>query len=165
MKLSSPHLSICLWFNKEAHEAAEFYTQIFPDSGIDTITRYSSEGFEIHRQPAGSVMTVSFKLGSFTCIALNGGPYFTFNEAISLVVHCENQEEVNHYWDKLGEGGEFGNCGWLKDKFGVSWQIVPIQLHQMLSCSIPEKASAVTASMLKMKKLDISQLESAFHAK
>src|SRR5215813_15547360 len=115
----------CLWFDNQAEEAARFYVSLFNNSAIGTITRYGKEGFEVHGRPAGSVMTVSFRLEGQEFTALNGGPHFKFNEAISFVVHCETQEEADYYWDKLLAGGSPVQCGWLKDRFGVFWQIVP----------------------------------------
>jgi len=124
----------CLWFDNEAEEAANFYVSIFKNSKIGNITRYGEEGYEIHKMPAGTVMTVEFQLEGHDFVALNGGPVFKFNEAISFQVHCKTQEEVDHYWEKLTKGGDKNaqQCGWLKDKYGVSWQIVPTVLREML---------------------------------
>ena len=118
-------MTICLWYDSEAEEAAKFYTSIFKDSEIGEISRFGKEGFEHHGKPEGTAMTVSFKLNKMNFIALNGGPMFKFNEAISVMIHCDTQDEIDHYWFSLTEGGEEGPCGWLKDKYGVSWQIVP----------------------------------------
>ena len=147
----------CLWFDTEGEEAARFYTSVFPNSRIVEISRYGSAG----PRPEGTVMTVDFELDGQQFVALNGGPQFTFNEAISFQVSCEDQDEVDAYWSKLSEGGEEGPCGWLKDKFGVSWQIVPTALPRLLSDPDREKAQRVMAAMLQMKKIQIDELERA----
>jgi predicted 3-demethylubiquinone-9 3-methyltransferase (glyoxalase superfamily) len=147
----------CLWFDTEGEEAARFYTSVFPNSKIVEIARYGSAG----PRAEGTVMTVSFELEGQEFVALNGGPDFTFNEAISFQVNCETQDEVDGYWSKLSEGGEEGPCGWLKDRFGVSWQIVPIVLSELLADSDREKSQRVMAAMLKMKKIEIDALERA----
>lgn len=146
----------CLWFDNQAEEAARFYTSIFEDSKIESITRYGKEGYEIHGQKEGSVMTVSFRINGQPYTALNGGPIFKFNESISFQVFCKDQEEIDYYWDKLTEGGEEVQCGWLKDKFGVSWQIEPEILSELLSD--PNKAGKVTNAFMQMKKFDIAKL-------
>jgi predicted 3-demethylubiquinone-9 3-methyltransferase (glyoxalase superfamily) len=147
----------CLWFDTEGEEAARFYTSVFPNSKIVEIARYGSAG----PRPEGTVMTVSFELDGQSFIALNGGPEFTFSEAISFQVDCKNQEEVDMFWAELGEGGEEGPCGWLKDRFGVSWQVVPTVLPQLLSDPDREKSQRVMAAMLKMRKIEIDALERA----
>jgi len=147
----------CLWFDTEGEAAAEFYTSVFPNSKIFDITRYGSAG----PRDEGTVMTVHFVLNGQPFIALNGGPDFTFNEAISLEVICEDQEEVDNYWDTLSEGGEEGPCGWLKDKFGVSWQIVPRRLYELIQDPDREKAQRAMAAMLGMKKIIIEELDQA----
>jgi predicted 3-demethylubiquinone-9 3-methyltransferase (glyoxalase superfamily) len=152
----------CLWFDTQAEDAAKFYISIFDDSGIDSISRYGTEGFEIHGRPEGSVMTVAFRLGGQSFTALNGGPHVKFNEAISLQVFCETQDEVDHFWNRLSEGGEEGPCGWLKDKFGLSWQIVPTVLLDMLRDPDTGKSQRVTKAFMQMKKFDIAALERAF---
>lgn len=152
----------CLWFDSQAEEAAKFYVSIFEDSGIDAVSRYGKEGFEIHGRPEGSVLTVAFRLAGQTFTALNGGPYFKFNEAISLQVFCETQAEVDHFWSRLTEGGEEGVCGWLKDRFGLSWQIVPSVLPKMLLDPDGEKSQRVMKAYLQMKKFDIAALERAY---
>jgi predicted 3-demethylubiquinone-9 3-methyltransferase (glyoxalase superfamily) len=154
----------CLWFDDQAEEAARFYASIFKGAKVGNITRYGAEGFEIHRRPAGSVMTVEFEIEGQDFVALNGGPIFKFNEAISFQVHCKSQDEVDHYWQKLAEGGDVRaqQCGWLKDRFGVSWQIVPTALAEMLKDKDPEKARRVMRAMLQMKKLDIAALRQAY---
>jgi predicted 3-demethylubiquinone-9 3-methyltransferase (glyoxalase superfamily) len=154
-------ISPCLWFDHQAEEAASFYVSIFRDSGIDAVSRYGKEGFEVHGRPAGSVMTVAFHLAGLSFTALNGGPQFSFSEAISLQVACETQAEVDHFWSRLSEGGEEGPCGWLKDKFGLSWQIVPSVLPELLTDPDAEKRERVTRAFMQMKKLDIATLERA----
>lgn len=151
----------CLWFDDQAEEAAKFYTTVFDNSGIVNITRYGETGHEVHGKPAGTVLTVAFELDGQPFTALNGGPMFKFNEAISFQVNCETQEELDYFWDKLSEGGEKGQCAWLKDKFGVSWQIVPTILIEMLNDPHPEKAERVMEAMLQMKKIDIDELKRA----
>jgi len=157
----------CLWFDSNAEEAAEFYTSIFKKSKIGKISRYGKEGYEIHGKPEGTVLTVEFELNGQTFTALNGGPAFKFNEAISFQVHCESQNEVDHYWEKLSQGGDekAQQCGWLKDKYGVSWQIVPTVLGDMLQDKDPKKSGRVMNALLQMKKVDISTLEKAYNQK
>jgi predicted 3-demethylubiquinone-9 3-methyltransferase (glyoxalase superfamily) len=147
----------CLWFDTEGEDAARFYTAVFPNSRILDVARYGSEG----PRPEGTVMTVAFELDGQKFVALNGGPQFTFSEAISFQVLCESQEEVDGYWSKLSEGGEEGPCGWLKDRFGLSWQIVPTRLPELLGDPDREKAQRVMAAMLQMKKIQIDELERA----
>ncbi len=153
-----------LWFDKNGLEAAEFYTAIFKHSAITDVSYYGKEGFEFHHMPEGTVMTVEFTLENQSFLALNGGPVFKFNEAISFSVDCETQEEIDYYWDTLGEGGDPSaqQCGWLKDKFGLSWQIVPVVLAGMMKDKNKEKAQRATAAMMQMKKLDIAALQKAF---
>lgn len=146
----------CLWFDNQAEEAAGFYTSIFSDSKIETVSRYGKEGFEFHGQPEGMAITVSFQINGQSFTALNGGPMFKFNEAVSFQVFCETQEEIDNYWNKLSEGGQEGQCGWLKDKFGLSWQIIPAILPKLMSD--PLRAGRVTQAFLQMKKLDIERL-------
>jgi predicted 3-demethylubiquinone-9 3-methyltransferase (glyoxalase superfamily) len=154
----------CLWFDSQAEEAARFYTGIFKNSQILAITRYGEAGREIHGQPAGTVMTVEFELNGHPFTALNGGPIFKFNEAVSFQVLCRTQEEMDHYWNRLGEGGDpkAQQCGWLKDKYGLSWQVVPTGMVEMLNDPDREKADRAMEAMLKMKKLDIVELKRAF---
>jgi predicted 3-demethylubiquinone-9 3-methyltransferase (glyoxalase superfamily) len=147
----------CLWFDTEGEDAAKLYTSIFPNSKITDVSHYGSAG----PRPEGMVMTVRFELDGQKFVALNGGPDFTFNEAISFQVSCKDQEEVDAYWSNLTEGGEEGPCGWLKDKFGVSWQIVPTALPELLSNPDPETSQRVMQAMLQMKKIDIDELERA----
>lgn len=150
----------CLWFDDQAEEAVGFYTAIFKNSKIGTIARYGEAGHEIHGKPAGSVMTVAFELDGQTFTALNGGPDFKFNEAISLQINCETQEEVDYYWEKLTEGGDekAQQCGWLKDRYGVSWQVVPKALIEMLTAPDYEKSQKAMEALLQMKKIDIEKL-------
>jgi predicted 3-demethylubiquinone-9 3-methyltransferase (glyoxalase superfamily) len=147
----------CLWFDTEGEDAAKFYTSVFPNSRIVEVARYGSAG----PRPEGTVMTVTFELDGKEFVALNGGPEFTFNESISFQVSCETQEEVDAYWSKLGEGGEHGPCGWLKDKYGVSWQIVPTVLPELLRDLDRAKSQRVMRAMLSMKKIEIDELERA----
>jgi predicted 3-demethylubiquinone-9 3-methyltransferase (glyoxalase superfamily) len=151
----------CFWFDKQAEEAAKYYTSIFPGSRIGRISRYGKEGFEVHHMPEGTVLTIEFTLDGQTFSALNGGPLFKFNESISFIVNCKDQEELDHYWDKLSEGGDPNaqQCGWLKDKFGVSWQIVPSILPSLLDDKA--RSGRVMTALLQMKKLDIKALEEA----
>jgi predicted 3-demethylubiquinone-9 3-methyltransferase (glyoxalase superfamily) len=150
-----------LWFNREAEEAANFYTSLFGNSGIVSLNRYG-EGAPL---PAGTVMTVSFRLEGQDFTALNGGPVFSFSPSISFVVNCESQQEVDHYWDNLSEGGEQEQCGWLKDKYGVSWQIVPLALFTYLGDGDPERSQRVMNAMLQMKKIEIDGLKKAFEGR
>ena len=154
----------CLWFDSNAEEAAKFYTSIFKNSKIGKISRYGKEGYEIHGKPEESVLTVEFELNGQTFTALNGGPAFKFNEAISFQVHCQTQDEVDYYWEKLSKGGDekAQQCGWLKDKYGVSWQIVPVLLSEMLQDKNTEKSERVMKALLQMKKLDIKTLKQAY---
>jgi predicted 3-demethylubiquinone-9 3-methyltransferase (glyoxalase superfamily) len=151
------NLTPCLWFDTEGEDAANFYTSVFPNSKMLDISRYGSAG----PRPEGTVMTVSFELDGKEFLALNGGPDFKFNEAVSFQVSCKDQDEVDAYWSKLSEGGEEGPCGWLKDKFGLSWQIVPTALPRLLGDPDPERAQRVMAAMMQMKKIEIAELEQA----
>lgn len=162
MKISR-RIAPCLWFDDQAELAAGFYLSIFPNSRITSITRYGRAGHEFHGKPAGSVMAVAFELDRQPFTALNGGALFRFNEAISLQVRCETQDEIDHYWDRLCEGGDekARQCGWLKDMYGVSWQVVPTILHEMMADPDMQKAQRVTQEMLQMKKLDIGALSRA----
>jgi len=160
-------ISPCLWFDDQGEEAAKFYTSIFKDAKMGDVTRYGKEGYEIHGREEGTVMTVEFEIEGQKFLALNGGPIFKFNEAISFQVYCETQEEVDYYWEKLSEGGDekAQQCGWLKDKYGVSWQIVPTILIKMLKDKDSEKSQRVMKAMLQMHKLDISILKKAYEEK
>jgi predicted 3-demethylubiquinone-9 3-methyltransferase (glyoxalase superfamily) len=163
-EVSMQKITACLWFDNNAEEAAKFYTSIFENSKIGKISRYGQEGYEIHGKPEGTVLTVEFELNGQTFTALNGGPAFKFNEAISFQVHCKSQDEVDHYWEKLSEGGDekAQQCGWVKDKYGVSWQIVPVVLSEMLQDNDAGKADRVMKALLQMKKLDIETLKQAY---
>jgi predicted 3-demethylubiquinone-9 3-methyltransferase (glyoxalase superfamily) len=153
------HFTICLWYDNQAEDAARFYTSLFKNSKIENISRYGKEGFEFHGQKEGTVMTVNFSINGQSFTALNGGPVFKFDEAVSLQIFCDTQEEIDYYWNKLTEGGEESQCGWLKDKFGFSWQVIPSILPELMSD--PEKSGRVTAAFLKMKKFDIEKLRNA----
>ncbi len=152
----------CLWYDNEAEEAAKFYTGIFKDSKIVSTMRYPKAAEAVAGKPAGSVMTVDFIIMGQQFMALNGGPEFTFNESVSLVITCADQQEIDYYWERLTEGGEESACGWLKDKFGLSWQVVPSRLNDMLRDGNQDKVEAVMAALLEMSKLDIAALESAY---
>jgi predicted 3-demethylubiquinone-9 3-methyltransferase (glyoxalase superfamily) len=155
-------ISVCLWFDHQAEEAAHFYASIFKNSKIRSIGRYDEEAAKAAGRPKGSVMTVAFELDGQEFMGLNGGPLFKFTEAISLVVRCGTQEEVDYFWERLSAGGQEAQCGWLKDRFGVSWQIVPTVLIEMVQDEDPEKSRRVMAAMLKMKKIDIHLLKEAY---
>jgi len=150
-----------LWFDSQAEEAAKFYVSIFRNSRIMTVARYGKAGAEASGRPEGSVMTVRFLLDGQEFVALNGGPHFKMNEAISFVVNCESQEEIDEFWKKLSQGGETGECGWLKDKFGVSWQVVPAILGELVADSDPERSDRVIRALVHMKKLDLETLNRA----
>jgi predicted 3-demethylubiquinone-9 3-methyltransferase (glyoxalase superfamily) len=151
-----------LWFDNQAEEAANFYVSIFKNSKIGNITRYGEAAAEISGKPKGSVMTITFQIEGQEFTALNGGPQFKFTEAISLLVNCETQQEVDELWEKLSEDGEEGPCGWLKDKYGVSWQVVPRILDEMIRDPDPVKAERVMKAMLQMQKIDIAGLQQAY---
>lgn len=154
----------CLWFDNQAEEAARFYMGIFENSKITQIARYTEAGQEVHGGKPGSVLTVAFELDGQSFTALNGGPAFKFNEAISLAVLCETQDEVDYYWEKLGAGGSYQQCGWLKDRYGVSWQVFPAALTRMIADPDTLKASNVMNLMLKMQKIELEPLEQAYRA-
>jgi len=151
-----------LWYDDKAEEAANFYVSIFKNSKIGGITRYDEEGSKAAGRPKGTVMTIEFQLDGQEFVAINGGPHFKFTEAVSFVVNCETQEEVDEFWKKLTEGGEEVQCGWLKDKYGLSWQVVPTALPEMLQDKDPAKAQRVMKAMLQMKKIDIQTLKQAY---
>jgi predicted 3-demethylubiquinone-9 3-methyltransferase (glyoxalase superfamily) len=159
----SRRINPCLWFDDQAEQAAAFYTSVFPDSRITAVSRYGKAGFEIHGRPPGSVLTVAFELDGQPFTALNGGPAFKFNEAISLQVSCDTQQEIDHYWERLSAGGDerAQQCGWLKDRFGVSWQVVPAALPEMMTDPDPARSERVMVALLQMKKLDLEQLRRA----
>jgi predicted 3-demethylubiquinone-9 3-methyltransferase (glyoxalase superfamily) len=157
----------CLWFDSEAEEAARFYVSVFKKSRIRKITRYGKEGQEIHRRPEGSVMTVEFDLEGHPFTALNGGPVFTFNEAVSFQVFCKTQKEIDYYWGKLTQGGDEAaqQCGWLKDKFGLSWQVVPAEIDRWMGDHTSPRYQRAVRAMLKMKKIDLAGLKDAYEGK
>ena len=160
MENAVQRISPCLWFDNQAEEAANFYLSIFKNSKIKSVTRFS----EVGPGKPGAVMVVSFELDGYEFVALNGGPVFQFNEAVSLAISCQSQAEVDHYWSKLTQGGSEGQCGWLKDKYGVSWQVVPIQLTELIGSSDAPRVKRMTEAMFKMKNLDIATLVGAFNA-
>lgn len=153
-----------LWFDSQAEKAAQFYVSIFKNSKLGHVSRYGKEGYEIHKQPEGRVMAVDFELDGQLFTALNGGPLFKFNESVSFQVHCDTQEEVDYYWEALSTGGDpkAQQCGWLKDKYGLSWQVVPTVLPKLLTDKNKEKSERVMKALLQMKKLDIAGLARAY---
>jgi predicted 3-demethylubiquinone-9 3-methyltransferase (glyoxalase superfamily) len=152
-----PRITPTIWFDTEGHQAAEFYVSIFPNSKISNVSYYGEGG----PKPAGTVLTVEFELDGEHYSALNGGPEYTLSEAFSLSISCADQAEVDYYWDRLSAGGEEGPCGWLKDRYGLSWQVVPVQLPELLSDPDPERAQRALAAMFTMKKLDVAALQAA----
>jgi predicted 3-demethylubiquinone-9 3-methyltransferase (glyoxalase superfamily) len=160
---SSPRVTPCLWFDDQARPAAEFYVSVFPHSRILQIAHYGEAGQDHHRRPVGSVMTVQFELDGQQFVGLNGGPLFTFSEAVSLQINCESQAEVDHYWDKLSAGGDPAaqQCGWLKDRYGLSWQVVPTMLTDLMVDPDPARSQRAMAALMQMKKLDIAALQKA----
>jgi len=163
MALSKHPITPCLWFDAEAEDAAKLYVSIFPNSKIDTVSRFPDAGQDVHGKPAGSVMVVAFELDGQPFTALNGGPQFKHSEAVSFQVMCETQGDVDHYWNALtANGGEEGPCGWLKDKYGVSWQVVPTAIPRMMSDPDPAKPARVMQAFMQMKKMDIAALERAY---
>jgi len=161
--ITTQRITPCLWFADEAEEAARFYTGIFKNSRIVAITRYGAAGFEIHQRPAGSVMTVVFELDGRSFTALNGGPVFKFNEAISLQVHCATQDEIDYYWERLSAGGDPAaqQCGWLKDRYGLSWQVVPNDMDELFRDAESPEAQRAMNGILQMKKLEAAALRRA----
>ncbi len=157
------HIRPCLWFDNQAEEAANHYVAIFKNSRITQIARYNEVGFETHRRPAGSIMTVAFELDGHKFMALNGGPIFKFNEAVSLEIECDTQEEIDYFWEELSAGGDpkAQVCGWLKDKYGLSWQVVPSQMNEYFVDHTSPQSKRAMAAMLQMKKLNIAELERA----
>jgi predicted 3-demethylubiquinone-9 3-methyltransferase (glyoxalase superfamily) len=154
----------CLWFDGEAEDAARFYSGIFPNSKITSISHYGEAGREVHGQPAGKVLTVAFELDGRPFTALNGGPQFKFNEAVSFQIPCRNQEEIDYYWDKLTAGGDARaqQCGWLKDRYGLSWQVFPAAVMDMLQDQDRKKADRVMQAIMEMRKMDLAALERAY---
>lgn len=162
--MNTQPMTICLWFDDQAEEAVKFYTSIFKNSQMGAISRYGKEGFEFHGRPEGSVMTVNFTLNGMNFTALNGGPIFQFNESMSIMVSCKDQEEIDYYWTELTKGGKESQCGWLKDKFGVSWQIVPANMDIILSDTDTERVQRVTHEVFKMRKLDMNKIMEVYNA-
>ena len=162
MPIAKQKITPCLWFDTQAEQAANFYTAIFKNSRIIKISRYTEAGRDIHGKAPGSVLTVEFELEGQTFTALNGGPLFKFNEAVSFQVMCEGQAEVDYFWQQLSDGGQEGQCGWLKDKFGVSWQVVPQVLPQMLTDADGSKRERAMSALMSMKKFDVAALQRAF---
>jgi len=161
MPIVAKSIQPCLWFDTEAEAAAKHYVSIFPNAKLGAISRYGKEGKEIHGKEAGSVMTVAFQIEGLKFLALNGGPLFKFTEAVSFQILCDTQADVDYFWNKLTDGGSESQCGWLKDKFGLSWQVVPTALPQLLQQPNAEKAQRAMRAMLKMRKFDIAALERA----
>ena len=161
---SIQRITPCLWFDQQAEEAANFYTGVFKNSKITHISHYGDAGREVHGQKPGTVMLVAFELDGHSFTALNGGPVFKFNEAVSFQVNCDSQQEIDYYWDKLSAGGapEAQQCGWLKDRYGASWQIVPRAMGELMTSADPAKSNRVMSAMLKMKKIDLAALQRAF---
>jgi predicted 3-demethylubiquinone-9 3-methyltransferase (glyoxalase superfamily) len=161
MQMTAKRITPCLWFDDQAEEAAKFYASVFKNFKIGKISRYGKEGFEVHGRKEGTVMTVEFEIEGQKFVALNGGPHFKFNEAVSFQIHCETQQEIDFFWSKLSEGGQEQPCGWLKDKFGLSWQVIPDALPKMLMDENPEKSQLVMKSILQMRKIDLDALKRA----
>jgi predicted 3-demethylubiquinone-9 3-methyltransferase (glyoxalase superfamily) len=164
MQMTALKIMPCLWFNTEAEAAAKHYLSVFKNSKMGAISRYGKEGRELHGKADGSVMTIEFEIEGHKFLALNGGPQFKFNEAVSFQIHCDTQAEVDYFWSNLADGGEEGPCGWLKDKFGLSWQVVPRVLPELLQDENAEKGQRVMKAMLQMRKLDIAALQRAHAA-
>jgi predicted 3-demethylubiquinone-9 3-methyltransferase (glyoxalase superfamily) len=162
MPIAKQKITPCLWFDTQAEEAAKFYTAVFENSRINKISRYTEAGRDIHGKATGSVLTVEFELEGQAFTALNGGPHFKFNESASFQVMCEGQAEVDYFWQKLSDGGQEGQCGWLKDKFGLSWQVVPQVLPQMLADADGAKRERAMSALMGMKKFDVEALQRAF---
>jgi predicted 3-demethylubiquinone-9 3-methyltransferase (glyoxalase superfamily) len=162
MPIAGTKITPCLWFDTQAEDAAKFYCSVFKNSKITAVSRYPDEGQEIHKKSAGSVMVVAFELEGRPFTALNGGPNFKFDEAVSFQIMCETQAEIDHYWNALTAGGQEGPCGWLKDKFGLSWQVVPSAIPRMMSDPDRAKSARVMNAFMKMKKLDLAALERAY---
>ena len=165
MATITQRITPCLWFDSEAEEAVKFYTSIFKNSKIDGTTSYDEASSKAAGRPKGSVLTVDFQLEGQSFMALNGGPVFKFTEAVSFVINCENQKEIDYFWEKLTAGGQEVECGWLKDKFGLSWQVVPTIMIEMLKDKDAQKSQRAMAAMLTMKKLDVAKLERAYQGK
>lgn len=162
MQITAQKITPCLWFDTQGEEAANFYVSVFKNSRIVRIGRYGKEGHEIHGKEAGSVMAVEFEIEGQSFVALNGGPQFRFTEAVSFQIRCKTQKEIDYFWNKLTEDGEEGPCGWLKDRYGLSWQVVPAVLFEMLRDPDTEKSQRVTKALLQMKKFDVEELKRAY---
>lgn len=158
-------IGACLWFDRQAEQAVDFYLSVFKNSRITRKAYYGKEGHDAHHMPEGMVMVIDFELEGNSFMALNGGPVFTFNEAVSFMISCKDQAEIDYYWEKLGAGGDAAaqQCGWLKDKFGVSWQVVPEAIAEMFAGGVSENTERMMAAMMKMKKLDLQQLTDAYN--
>jgi predicted 3-demethylubiquinone-9 3-methyltransferase (glyoxalase superfamily) len=154
-------ISPCLWFDTQAEDAANFYISVFKNGRIEQVSRYGKAGREVHGKEPGSVMVVAFEIEGLTFTALNGGPQFKFDEAVSFQISCDSQDEIDHFWSKLSEGGKEGPCGWLKDKFGLSWQVVPSELPQLLSGDDGARLDRMMTAILSMKKFDLAALKRA----
>jgi predicted 3-demethylubiquinone-9 3-methyltransferase (glyoxalase superfamily) len=165
MAIGKQKIAPCLWFDTQAEEAAKFYVSIFPNSRLGAVSRYGEAGQEIHGKPPGSVMVVEFEIDGQRFIALNGGPQFKFSEAVSFQIYCDTQAEIDHFWSKLGKDGQEGSCGWLKDKFGLSWQIVPTALPKMMASGDARTTDRVMASIMSMKKFDMAALQKVYDGK
>ncbi len=162
MPIAGQKIAPCLWFDTQAEDAAKFYCAVFKNSKITAISHYPQAGQEIHHKPAGSVMVVAFELDGQAFTALNGGPQFKFDEAVSFQIYCETQAEIDYYWSALSKGGQEGPCGWLKDRFGLSWQVVPVAIPQMMADADAEKSARVMNAFMQMKKLDLAAIERAY---
>src|ERR1700686_3922787 len=162
MSIAGPNVTPCLWFDTQAEEAANFYVSVFKNSKIGKISRYGKAGHDVHKKKEGSVMVVEFELGGRPFVALNGGPNFKFTEAVSFQIHCDTQGEIDIFWNALSKGGQEGPCGWLKDKYGLSWQVVPSVLPKMMTDPDAKKSERVMNAFLKMKKLDLEKLTRAY---
>ena len=165
MPIAKQQITPCLWFDKNAEEAANFYITIFKNSKITRVVRFGKAGQEVHGGKPGSVLAIDFELDGQKFASLNGGPQFKFSEAVSFQVPCETQEEIDYYWSALSKGGSESNCGWLKDKFGLSWQVFPGRLLEMLRDSDREKADRAMSAMVKMSKIDLATIERAYEGK
>lgn len=157
-----PRITPCLWFNSNAEEAVQFYLSVFPNSRIVQIARYSAEVSKVAGFPEGAVMTVAFELDGCPFLALNGGPQYSFSAAISHIIHCDSQEEIDHYWDKLSEGGNPSQCGWLDDKFGVTWQVVPTAMTELMNKGDAVRTAQMMEALMPMTKLDTKTLREAY---
>ena len=162
MSIGRKVITPCLWFDTQAEDAASFYCSVFKNSRLGKISRFPNAGQDVHHKPAGSVMTVEFELDGQPFVALNGGPQFKFDEAVSFQIFCETQSDIDYYWSKLTADGTEGPCGWLKDKFGLSWQVVPAAIPKMMTDADTEKSARVMNAFMKMKKLDIAVIERAY---